>query len=309
MVRRQISILGALPQRLDVSLTSGGLRCATWLFVPAFTPAPCVVMAHGFGGTRRDSLAPYAQRFAAAGLAALVSDFRHFGESEGSPRQLLDVRLQHEDLRAAVAFVRSREEVDPARIALWGTSFSGAHVIHLAARDPSLAAAVIQTPMVDGRAQVLRFAPRAALGVTARGLRDEWAAVRRRPPVTLPVRGRPGDVAALTSPSSYEGYGRLVGEGSLWRDDVSARSMLRVGLYRPIADAARVTCPLLACVAERDDLTPPGPAVTAAGRAPLGELKLYDADHWSVYPGGEDFEAVVTEQVAFLTRHLGAGAG
>lgn len=308
---RQPRILGAMPPALDVEFLSGGVRCAAWLHLPAHPsgPAPCVVMAHGFAATRRDRLAPYAERFADAGLAALVLDFRHFGESGGSPRQLLDVGLQHEDLRAAIAFARGHEEIDASRIAVWGTSFSGGHAVHLAARDPSLAAAVAQNPMVDGRIQVLRFPRPALFGATVRGLRDHWAHVRRRPPVTIPVRGRPTDVAALNSPSSYDGYARLVGEGSLWRDDVAARVMLTVGLYRPIADAGRVSCPLLVCAADRDDLTPPAPAVLVAERAPRGELKRYDADHWSVYPGGEHFEAVVSDQVEFLTRHLGEGAG
>ena len=265
-------------------------------------------MAHGFAATRRESLAPCAERFAAAGMAALLFDYRHFGESEGSPRQLLDLRLQIEDYVAAIAFARSRQEVDAARIAVWGTSFSGAHAIHLAARDPSLVAAVVQTPMVDGRLQVLRFPRPAVVKVTARALRDQWAHLRRRPPVTMPVRGRPGDVAALTSPSSHDGYARLVGEGSLWRDDVAARVMLRVGLYRPVADAERVASPLLVCACDEDDLTPPEPAVRVAERAPRGELKRYDAGHWDVYPGGRAFEAVVTDQVEFLTRHFGEGA-
>jgi fermentation-respiration switch protein FrsA (DUF1100 family) len=297
-----------LPPPLDLRFTSGGVTCAAWLYLPDARPAPCVVMAHGFGGTRRDSLAPCAERFAAAGLATLLFDPRHFGESEGMPRQLLDERLQREDYGAAIAFARSRTEIDAARIAVWGTAFSAAHAIHLAARDPSLAAAVAQTPMVDGRVQMLRFPRVAAVKVTARGLRDEWARLRRRPPVTFPIRGRPGDTAALTSPSSYDGYGRLVGAGSSWRDDVTARSLLRTGLYRPVADAARVTSPLLVCVADRDDLTPPEPAVAVAERAPRGELRRYDADHWSVYPGGDAFEVVVADQVEFLTRHLGEGA-
>ena len=81
--------------------------------------------------------------------------------------------------------------------------------------------------------------------------------------------------------------------------------ILQVGLYRPIADAARVTCPLLVCVGDRDDLTPPEPAVRVAERAPRGELRRYDADHWSPYPGGEHFDAIVADQAEFLTRHLG----
>ncbi|HEX8119777.1 MAG TPA: alpha/beta fold hydrolase [Solirubrobacteraceae bacterium] len=296
--------------RIEVTFPSGRHeRCAAWLYLPENGPSGCVVMAHGFAGTRRDGIEPFAERFAAAGLAVVLFDYRHFGDSEGEPRQLLEFRRQLEDYRAAIDYARSREEVDAARIAVWGTSFSGAHAIELAAHDPSLAAAVAQTPMVDGRLQVLRFPRPALYKATGRAIRDQIAAVRRRPPVTMPVRGRPQDVAALTSPSSYEGYGRLVTEESKWRDDVAARVLLQVGLYRPLTGAERVTCPLLVCAGDRDDLTPPEPAVRCAERAPRGELRRYDADHWSVYPGGDAFEDVVSDQVEFLTRHLGEGGG
>src|SRR5688500_8952192 len=87
--------------RLDVTFRSGADRCAAWLYVPDATPAPCVVMAHGFAAPRRDSLEPYAVRFAEAGFATLLFDFRHFGDSEGEPRQVLDVGRQQEDYRAA----------------------------------------------------------------------------------------------------------------------------------------------------------------------------------------------------------------
>ena len=60
---------------------------------------PCVVMAHGFGATRDASLAPYAERFAAAGMHVLLFDYRHFGTSEGQPRQLVSVRRQLPGLR------------------------------------------------------------------------------------------------------------------------------------------------------------------------------------------------------------------
>ena len=265
-------------------------------------------MAHGFAATRHDGLAPYAERFAEAGLAVLLFDYRHFGDSEGEPRQLLDITLQHEDYRAAIAYARSRSEVDPARIALFGSSFSGGHVVHLAARDPSIAAVVSQAPFMDGLVQVRRIPLGPLTKATGLGVRDEIAALRRRPPVTMPALGRPGEAAAMTSPSSYDGYLSIVGEESKWRNDITARLMLRVAPYRPVKDAQRVSCPLLVCAADHDDLTPPEPAVLCAERAPRGELRRYDADHWSVYKG-RTFEAVVADQVEFLARHLGEGTG
>jgi uncharacterized protein len=89
---------------------------------------PCVVLAHGFSGTM-DRLVPHAERFAAGGIAALVFDYRGFGESGGEPRQVVDLPSQHDDIRAAVTWVRGRGDLDPDRVALWGNSLGGAHVI------------------------------------------------------------------------------------------------------------------------------------------------------------------------------------
>jgi alpha/beta superfamily hydrolase len=116
--------------RSDVSFESAGARCAAWLYRPVGPPPfACVVMGHGFGGTREVRLDAYAERFAAAGFAVLVFDYRHFGASEGEPRQLLDVAKQLGDWRAAIAWARAQTEIDAARVAIWGTSFGGGHVI------------------------------------------------------------------------------------------------------------------------------------------------------------------------------------
>ena len=50
--------------------------------------------AHGLAGVKEMRLDAYAERFCAAGLACLVFDYRHFGESAGEPRQLLDIQRQ-----------------------------------------------------------------------------------------------------------------------------------------------------------------------------------------------------------------------
>lgn len=110
---------------------SGGTKCAARVYRPTATnqPSPVVVMAHGFGAVRALRLYAYAERFAAAGYAVVVFDYRSFGESEGEPRQVLDIAMQHEDWRAALRFARSLEGIDHTRVVAWGTSFSGGHVI------------------------------------------------------------------------------------------------------------------------------------------------------------------------------------
>ena len=85
--------------RRDLTFTAGQDECAAWLYPAAETgKAPVVVMAHGLSGTRRDRLAPFAERFSRAGFAALVFDHRGFGESGGEP-DLFDPARQLEDWR------------------------------------------------------------------------------------------------------------------------------------------------------------------------------------------------------------------
>ena len=295
-------------RRQDIAFDSAGERCAAWLYAPEHGgPHPVVVIAHGFGGTREARLWAYAERFAEAGLAALVFDYRHFGDSGGSPRQLLDISRQHDDWRAAIAFARGLEGIDPDRVALFGTSFSGGHVAVLAAEDERVAAAISQAPFLDGLWALRAAGPRNLVRMTAAGLRDEAARLRGRPPVMLPVVGPPGTLAAMNHASDEPGYRALFPPEVEFRNEVAARIGLRVGSYRPIRHAARIRCPWLVCVADADVVTPPQPALKAAGLAPRGEVRRYGAGHFDVYVG-ETFERVVADQVEFLERHLLRGA-
>src|ERR1700739_1547483 len=98
--------------------------------------APLLVMAHGLGAVRTMRLDAYAERFCAAGYACLVFDYRNFGDSEGAPRQLLDIRMQLQDWIVAVAYARTLAGIDHNRIGLWGTVFAGGHVIGTAGGVP-----------------------------------------------------------------------------------------------------------------------------------------------------------------------------
>ncbi len=292
-------------ERTEVRFPSGSETCAAWFWHPGGEGrVPCVVLGHGFSGTRHDGLAPFAERFADAGIAALAFDYRHFGDSTGEPRQLLDIRLQLADWAAALAYVRSRDDVDPDRVAVWGSSFGGGHAITTAARDGRLAAAIAQAPFIDGLAQLRITPPRTGARLTVAALRDQIGAWRGRPPVMIAPTGPPGSLAVMTSPDAVAGFTAIVAPDSKWRGEVSARIMLKVGRYRPIRDAPKVRCPLLVCVADQDRVTPPGPAVKAALAAPQGELRRYPIGHFEIYPGQRGFEGAVTDQVDFLRRHL-----
>lgn len=292
-----------MAEREELTFPSGGERCAAWLYRPdsGGEPVPCVVMAHGFSATRSDGLPAYAERFAAEGFAALVFDYRHFGDSGGEPRQLISPPGQRDDYRAAIAFARSLPGIDPGRIALFGSSFSGGHVVVVAAGDERIAAVIAQAPFADVIDTLRASGLRALGGVTVRALRDAAAGLLGRPPVMVPAVGPPGSVAAMTSPDAEPGFRSIVPPGSRWRNEVAARVLLR--LDRPVGSARRVRCPLLVCACDRDAVTPVGGAIRIAERAPRGELVRYPIGHFEIYTGAA-FERAVSDQAAFLRRHL-----
>src|SRR4051794_3462656 len=203
---RVMPMTSPAPTRLDVAFPSDGDLCRAWLFRPEARPdvgpSPLVILGHGLGATREFGLEPFARRFAEAGIAALVFTYRHFGDSGGQPRQLLDINRQLDDWAAALRYGRTLEEIDTSRIAIWGTSFGGGHVLIAAARDGNVAAVVSQCPFTDGVAATRAAHPRAVIGAAGPALRDVASRLRGKPPVTVPLVGPPGSAALMTSPDS-----------------------------------------------------------------------------------------------------------
>ena len=302
-ISKLTSMTSGTHTRLDVAFPSDGDHCRAWLFMPDAVRPPLVILGHGLGATRELGLEPYARRFADAGIAALVFTYRHFGDSDGQPRQLLDIERQLGDWAAALAYARSLDAIDGERIALWGTSFGGGHVIEAAARDGAVAAVVSQCPFTDGLAATRAASPRSLVRALAPALRDELARIRRRPPVLVPLVGPPGSTALMTSPDSEAGYHALIPPGVKFEGGVSARFINRVGLYRPGRSASKVTSPILFCVCDKDAVAPAETALRYAATAPRGEVRRYPVGHFDIYLG-EPFEHAVADQTEFLVRHL-----
>lgn len=291
-----------------MTFLSGGDRCAGWLYEPGGEgPCPAVVLAHGFTGTRRDRLGPFAERFADAGILALAFDYRGFGDSEGAPADIAQMGRQLRDWTAALAFVRGLELVDPSRVAVWGTSLGGGHALSMAQRDSGLAAAVCQVPFVDSIRQFPRLDRRVQAAMMGHALLDLGRAALRRAPHTIPAVAPHGSVGFITAPAAMEGWLGVVagGEDSRWRNRAAARTVL-ARPYRPARRAAEVACPILFCVGDDDLVARPQVAVEAAARTPRGELRRYPIGHFDPYDG-DPFEQVAADQLEFLIRHLAPG--
>ncbi len=287
----------------EVTFDSAGTRCRGWWFEGTGVGA-MVVMAHGLGGTVAGGLVDYAQALHHAGHSVLVFDYRHFGRSDGEPRQLLGIKRQQQDYTAAIDYARGRAPALP--LVLWGTSFSSAHVITLAARRDDVAAVIAMNPMLDGRASSLLKLKQAGLGtflhMTGVGLADLARGCVGREPRYLPLAGEPGTLAALSTPDA------LTGVLSFADDDfdnrIAPRALLGLGLYRPVSRARQVRCPVLLQLCLRDSVAPIAPGYRLAeALGSRATLKTYDTGHFEIYEG--DWQtALADDQREFLAQAL-----
>ncbi len=297
--------------RRELFFRSGDGRCHAWLYLPdgatESTPAPVLVMGHGLGAIKEMRLAAFAERFQAEGYACLVFDYRHFGQSEGEPRELLSIPRQQEDWRAAVACARALPETDPGSVVVWGTSFGGGHAIVTAADDPSIAASIAQCPFTDGFAALTKIPPRLAFRLTCAAVRDLLATAIGREPVRVPVAARPGEVGLMSADDVSEGVLGVLEASGLTEAEYKFRVPARIGLAVPLARPGRrakdLTKPALFCVCDHDTVAPAAATLRHAARAPKGEVRRYDAGHFDIYTG-DDFDNVLADQIAFLRRHV-----
>jgi dienelactone hydrolase len=161
------------------TIISEGTRMAAEVFSQKSSTdekLPTIVMAHGWGGVaahlRSDAVA-----FARAGYLVVTFDYRGWGASDSrvvltrpqpartpdrrftaevlEVREVVDPIDQTADILNAVSWVYGEPKCDRRRIGLWGSSYSGGHVVYVAARDPRVKALVSQVPALDSRFVIL----------------------------------------------------------------------------------------------------------------------------------------------------------
>jgi fermentation-respiration switch protein FrsA (DUF1100 family) len=284
-----------------ITFASEGAALRGRLFRAAGPNRPVVVMAHGFSAVA-DQLFRHAEAFAAAGFTALVYDHAGFGLSDGFPRQEVDPPKQLRGYRDAVSFVRSLPGVDAGKIALWGSSFSGGHVLNAGALDPRVTCVVSQAPFISGSALL---ALRDDLAAFEAGLfAEREARSAGAPPTMIPVTA-PGDgLAALPGDDAHDYFAGTL--SPTWNNEVTLSSFENVRAYEPAWWIKKLAPrPLLMIVAADDTVTPTAHAEAAFARAG-GAKKLIrvPGGHFDVYLGA-GFDQAVGEMLAFFREHLG----
>lgn len=296
--------------REDIEFDADGVTLRGWFYSAegASGEAPCVVMAHGFSGTKEMGLEGFAEVFCAAGLACVVYDNRGFGASDaapGKPRQEIDPWEQVRDYQHAITYAQSRPDVDSSRIGCWGSSLSASHAFVVAAIDRRIKAVCGQVPAVSGRRNLesvirMDFAQATWDALAA----DRLARARGEAPAMMPVvDADPTAPSALPSAESYEFFSSY--EGTAWRNEVTLRSVELGCGYEPGDYLKHVApTPLLMLVAPNDRVTP-GHWACAAYESAVHpkQLVLLPGGHFDVY-SGEGFEIASTAARDWFLEHL-----
>jgi dienelactone hydrolase len=288
--------------------TPSGDELDTWVYLPdGAGPHPAVVMAHGLGAVKVGGLAPFAERFCREGFAAVVFDYRQWGDSTGEPRDELSVPRQREDYGTVIGWATEHPSIDPRQVFAWGTSFAGMHIVELAASDSRLAGTIAQSPLVDGLAGAAMVRPSRSFRLMAIALQDRIGSDLGRTPRYLPISVAPGQLGVQDTEDALYGMELMrPREPSDWQNRLAARSLLSVSAHRPVRRAAAIRCPIMLIVAEQDTMAPVGPALRVADKAPRAELHRSRGGHYDVYEGGVDHDNVVRTEVEFLHRHAHA---
>ena len=262
---------------------------------------PAVVMAHGFAAVA-DQLAPQATAFAEAGFTVFAWDHAGFGRSDGYPRQEVDPPRQLRGYRDAVSVARTLPDIDPERIGLWGSSFSGGHVLQAGALDPRIKAVVSQAPFVAGWA-LLSLRPDAAV-FTAALFAEREARTAGAPPTLLQIVAPDRDTPCAFPGREGWAWFSTTG-GPTWRNEVTLSSFENVRAYEPGLWIEKIAPrPLLMIVTSDDVVTPTAHALEAFARA--GEPKQLlevEGGHFAVY-AGPTYDRCLATTIDFLRRSL-----
>ncbi|KAH7061926.1 Alpha/Beta hydrolase protein [Paraphoma chrysanthemicola] len=284
-----------------------------------YTPAnysgqklPSVVISHGFSATKDQGLTAVAEYLVAnLPITALVFDNRGFGESdagEGRPRLEVDAPIQVSDISDAITYAQTRPEVNPDKIGIWGSSFSGGNVLWVAAVDKRVKAVVSQAPLVDGYsafANLLRSDDIADWEADFQ--KDRIGRAAGKPPIMIPVVD-PNRLnrSAMTTKDSNAAMGGAEGVVPYFKNEVTLKSMENLRAHPGAAWIHHISpTPLLLTVATNDVVTPTATALEAYNRAlEPKELHLYPGGHYEAYATQPNFDECVRVQADFYKRKL-----
>lgn len=300
--------------RFDVEFQSEGTTCRGWLYRPEGAgPFPAVALAGGWCYVRELVMPYYAEAFAAAGIAALVFDYRNLGVSDGDVRQHLDPWAQVRDYRNALSFLERHDEVDADRLGVWGISYSGGHALILGATDPRVKCLVSQIPVIDGYENMRRV--HGTIGyrrlwqeiLTDRALRYDKPGERLYIPHATAEPAQ--DLGTWPFPETYHTFRALrETEAPLYENRSTVESVDLLLDYDVLPFVRRIyDTPSLMIVAEADDLTLWDLEIGAFNAIPTTKKELVTlphTTHMTLYSDQAKLQTAAGHATSWFTGHL-----
>lgn len=262
-------------------------------------PAPAIILCHGFCGIQDILLPDFAEAFNAAGFTAITFDYRGFGASGGERGRLVP-EMQIEDILTVINWAGSLPETEN-RIALWGTSFGGCHVLGAAASHPSIKCVVSQLAFADGETIVsgtLSVEEKAAFITTLDKMADKKATTGKEMFVAI-TRVLNDDESKAFFESNKADFPSM----DIKIPFLTVRETLH---YKPAVHARQVSCPVLVVVAGADKVNPPEQGIALFEAVAAKEKKLHiepDAKHYDMYSGAH-FNNIIGQQIEWFKRWI-----
>ncbi len=294
-----------------------GSKCEADLFLPADTTnPPVVVLGQGYGALSSFGTQGIIAALLREGISVFAFNYRGFGGSEcirNEPRQLIDPARQLEDWQAALSYVQELSIVDQQRMAIWGSSFAGGHVLTVAgspwSKDFQLKAVVSQLPHCDSRTAFKHVGAKVALRGTWQGLKGVLLNLFGKNH-TVAIVGREEDkgFAVMSHAGWADRYLELaradIDHVANWKNEIPARSLLKAGTYSPIDYAAQIECPVLVVYGLKDQGIPVEDVERTADLIAKVERFTFDGDHFEAYDQGAFVDEIIEREIRFLKARL-----
>jgi hypothetical protein len=251
-------------------------------------------------------LAELAEKYAGAGYAVLLFDYRFFGSSEGKPRGQLFPLEMVEDYRNAISWACEQSGLDPERIGLWGTSFSGGLAVYAATYDKRVRAVVVQAPSLWNGAD-RRSANPARWDDVGKFLQADRSERYKTGQISyIKVVAPDGEPCVLPGVEVYDAYMSLKEKAPNWRNAVTIESLEKMREFDPITHIKMISpAALLVIAAENDGLIPLSAVKAAFKKAPEPKkLSVHPVGHFDFYrePG---LSMTAVEAIEWYGQHLG----
>ena len=286
----------------EIDFYSKKTRCSALYYKTNLKkPNGIIVMAHGLGGVKELWIDKFASFFAKNGYECFLFDYRNHGTSDGNKRQLVNVKDQLIDWNNAIDFVKNNLNQNNKNIILFGSSFSGGHVIKLLSERKDIKMAISQCPYTDTLATVKTFSLFSMIKLMLSAILDLLTCVTGYHPYTLLLANESGK-KALMKVANYDAYEKRIPKNLKVINKAPARTVFEFLKYSPGKYFKKIDKPIFVSPCLKDNLAPAYKTIELAKKCKSATIKEYNCHHFDIY-FDDLFEESSKDYLKFLNKY------